>query len=612
MKSLIISEHHNIAAITEDGKAQDFFVSRNEFSVGDIYTVHVENIMPSINAVFVKLEEGRMGFLHANDIPGNGTLYERLAPGQKLLVQIEKEPTGKKGPRVNLTISIPGRYFVLTTENTSISTSKKISEHEERDRLKAIANLMKPEEFGLVIRTEASGRTKEELEEDFVNLWNIWKNIVDKHEQRTSPGVVNKDKDFLYSVLRDNFNSTIDEIIVSSLQSKYRCEEFLKAWTGREVSVRYIETDQILQKTEVEKELRSCLSKRVDLPSGGYIIIQTMEALTAIDINSGKFTASNSLRETVRRTNMEAAIEIARHIKLRNIGGMIIIDFIDMAEREDRIRVMETLESVLRPDKAKPQVGPLSELCLVEITRKRSGQALSEVFGEECSHCGGVGIVFKLSGQRSSHNYQLNNQSRNDKFNRDRNDRGNLSLDRNDKFNRSGSSLGGQNTLPKPGFQKNLNKPLLNSNNPPTLNLNKSPLLNNNPASGSSANMPSNSSNHKNLRKNNHRRDRDRDERKPFGEKLNPNPLPVKDKEFVFKKSDSLSPEAEIKADLDDLLSAEISIPSHKEEALEKVFSQIEPKESAYPRLDAEDKQFVDDLTSQKTFSHFQLGDETV
>jgi Rne/Rng family ribonuclease len=616
MKSLIISEHHNIAAITEDGKAQDFFVSRNEFSVGDIYTVHVENIMPSINAVFVKLEEGRMGFLHANDIPGNGTLYERLAPGQKLLVQIEKEPTGKKGPRVNLTISIPGRYFVLTTENTSISTSKKISEHEERDRLKAIANLMKPEEVGLVIRTEASGRTKEELEEDFVNLWNIWKNIVDKHEQRTSPGVVNKDKDFLYSVLRDNFNSAIDEIIVSSLQSKYRCEEFLKAWTGREVTVRYIETDQILQKTEVEKELRSCLSKRVDLPSGGYIIIQTMEALTAIDINSGKFTASNSLRETVRRTNMEAAIEIARHIKLRNIGGMIIIDFIDMAEREDRIRVMETLESVLRPDKAKPQVGPLSELCLVEITRKRSGQALSEIFGEECSHCGGIGIVFKLSGQRSSHNHQLNNQNRNDKFNRgERNERNSLSLDRNDKFNRNSSSSTGQNTLPKPGFQKNLNKPLLNSNNPPTLNLNKPPLLaNNNVVNASPTNTlsssPNNSPNNKNPRKNNHRRDRD--ERKPFGDKANLNPLPVKEKEFTFKKPENLSPEAEIKVDLDNMLNTETTIPSYKEEALEKVFSKIEPKEPAYPRLDSEDKQFVDDLTSQKTFSHFQLGDETV
>ena len=286
-----------------------------------------------------------------------------------------------------------------------------------------------------------------------------------------------------------------------------------------------------------------------------------------------------------------------------------------MAEREDRIRVMETLESVLRPDKAKPQVGPLSELCLVEITRKRSGQALSEVFGEECSHCGGVGIVFKLSGQRPSHNHQLNNQSRNDKFNRnDRNDRGernSLSLDRNDKFNRSGSSLAGQNTLPKPGFQKNLNKPLLNSNNPPTLNLNKPPLLaNNNAASASPANTLNSSSNHKNPRKNNHRRDRD--ERKPFGEKANLNPLPVKDKEFIFKKPENLNPEAEIKADLDNILSAEMSIPSHKEEALEKVFSQIEPKEPAYPRLDTEDKQFIDDLTSQKTFSHFQLGDDAV
>jgi len=588
MKSLIISEHHNIAAIMEDGKAQDFFVSRNEFSVGDIYTVHVENIMPSINAVFVKLEEGRMGFLHANDIPGNGSLYERLAPGQKLLVQIEKEPTGKKGPRVNLKISIPGRYFVLTTENTGISTSKKISEYEERDRLKAIANLMKPEEFGLVIRTEAAGRTKEELEEDFVNLWNIWKNIVDKHEQRTSPGAVNKEKDFLYSVLRDNFNSTIDEIVVSSLQAKYRCEEFLKAWTGREVMVRYIDTDQILQKTDVEKELRSCLSKRVDLPSGGYIIIQTMEALTAIDINSGKFTASNSLRETVRRTNMEAAIEIARHIKLRNIGGMIIVDFIDMAEREDRIRVMETLESVLRPDKAKPQVGPLSELCLVEITRKRSGQALSEVFGEECSHCGGTGIVFKLSGQRS-HSYPSNQQNRNDKFNRSNSGPA-------DKFNRNSNqgntSQASANNLNKQPFNKNPN--------------NKPQQLNQNPNSANHSN--------KNLNKKNHHR-RDREERKPFTDKASAAPALVSDAELVKTVNPlvtELSPEAEIKADLDSMLNSEIVLPAHKEEALEEVFSKIEAKEQPYSRLDTEDKQFIEDLTNQKTFSHFQLGDEII
>jgi ribonuclease E len=415
MRSLVISEYDNIAALMEDGKALEFFISKNEYGVGDIYTVTVENIMPSIDAVFVKLEEGRMGFLHANDVPGSGNLYDRLSPGQKLLVQIVKEPTGNKGPRVDFAISLPGRYFVLSTENKGISISRKISEGEERDRLKSIANLMKPEQVGIVIRTEASGRTQSELEEDFVNLWDTWRNTVDKHDRRDTPGLIHREQDFLYSTLRDYFNNTIDEIMVGNIQSRYRCEEFLKSWTGREVSVNNYDNDTILSKTGVEKELRNCLAKRVDLPSGGYIIIQTTEALTAVDINSGRFTSSNTLRETVRRTNMEAAVEIARQMRLRNIGGMIIVDFIDMPDRADRITVVETLESALKVDKAKPQVGQLSDLCLVEITRKRSGQSLVEVFGVECAHCSGQGIAFNLRGthqqihqqpQRPHHRHQ--------------------------------------------------------------------------------------------------------------------------------------------------------------------------------------------------------------
>jgi ribonuclease E len=169
----------------EDGRALDFLISKHEYGVGDIYTVKVENIMPAIDAVFVKLEDGRMGFLHANDVPGTGNLFDRVYPGQKLLVQIVKEPTGKKGPRVNLSISLPGRYFVLSNESGSIAISRKIAEGAERNRLKSIANLMKPEDVGLVIRTEASGRTQEELEEDFVNLWEKWKNAVDKHERNS-------------------------------------------------------------------------------------------------------------------------------------------------------------------------------------------------------------------------------------------------------------------------------------------------------------------------------------------------------------------------------------------------------------------------------------------
>ncbi len=411
MRSLVISEFDKIAALIEESKALDFLISKHEYGVGDVYTVKVENIMPAIDAVFVKLEDGRMGFLHANDVPGSGNLHDRVYPGQKLLVQIVKEPTGKKGPRVNLGISVPGRYFVLSNENGSIAISRKIAEGAERNRLRSIANLMKPEDIGIVIRTEASGRSQEELEEDFVNLWEKWKNIVDKHERNSEPGLIYKEQDFLYSTLRDFFNSSIDEIVVDSMQGKYRAEEFLKGWTGRTVTVRHLDQERILTDSGVESELRNCLYNRVDLPSGGYIIIQTTEALTSIDINSGRFTSSATLRETVRRTNMEAAVEIARQMRLRNIGGMIIVDFIDMSNRQDRITVMETMEAALKTDKAKPQLGQLSDLCLAEITRKRSGQALSEIFGKTCSHCEGLGVNFYLRGSERRHSHQQNNNS---------------------------------------------------------------------------------------------------------------------------------------------------------------------------------------------------------
>ena len=448
MRQLVISEQDNIAALMDNGKAIDFIISKNDFSVGDVYAVTVENIMQSINAVFVKLQEGQMGFLHANDIPGRGLLNDRLSPGQRLLVQIVKEPTGNKGPRVNLAISIPGRYYVLTSENKNIAISRRISDSAERDKLRSITNLMKPEELGVVIRTEASGRTQEELEEDFLNIWEKWKNVVDKYDRTDGCGPIFKESDFLYTTLRDFYNNNIDEVIVAGMQAKYKCQEHLKGWTGREVSVNFFEQDQLLIKTDVMKELRNCLSNRVNLPSGGYIIIQGMEALTAIDINSGKFTSSNTLRETVRRTNMEAAVEIARQMRLRNIGGMIIIDFIDMADRADRISVIEVLEAAVRNDKAKPQVGQLSDLCLVEITRKRSGQSLAETFGNTCQQCNGSGVIFNLKGgEETGHSHHSTNrrtrppqhqqsrgyQQRNDRTDRpDRSERSDR-LDRNDR-----------------------------------------------------------------------------------------------------------------------------------------------------------------------------------
>ena len=401
MKSLIISEKDKIAAIMEDDKAIEFFIHRGELLLGDIYTAKVENIMPSIDAVFVNLGNNRMGFLHASDIPGHGHLEDRVQPHQKLLVQIVKEPTSNKGPRVNTAISLPGRFLVLTTENTNVSVSRKIVDYQERNRLKAMVSIMKPPGVGIVVRTEAEGKDEYDLEEDFKMLWDLWKEVSDKHENHKYPGLVYRDQDFIYRVIRDAYTSEIDEVVLDTPQGQLKAQQILKNWTGRDVEIAIHKEGNIISARGVEKEILNALQTRVELPSGGYLFIQTTEALTVIDVNSGRFTSSRTLRETVLKTNLEAAHEIGRQLKLRNIGGVIVIDFIDMDERKDQITVLEAFENALMTDRAKPQIGQLSDLGLVELTRRRQGQSLKEVFGHQCSNCGGAGLHFEvaLSGE---------------------------------------------------------------------------------------------------------------------------------------------------------------------------------------------------------------------
>lgn len=401
MKSLIISERDKIAAIMENDKATEFFIHRGDLLLGDIYTSKVENIMPSIDAVFVNLGNNRMGFLHASDIPGQGSLYDRVQPNQKLLVQIVKEPTSNKGPRVNTSISLPGRFLVLTTENTNVSVSRKIVDYQERNRLKAMVSLLKPQGVGFVVRTEAEGKDEYDLEEDFKMLWDLWKEIADKHEVHRYPGLVYRDQDFIYRVIRDAYTSEIDEVVVDSSQGQIRTQQILKNWTGKDVEILIHKEGNILSARGVEKEILQALQTKVELPSGGYLFIQTTEAMTVIDVNSGRFTSSRTLRETVLKTNLEAAYEIGRQLKLRNIGGVIVVDFIDMDDRKDRITVLEAFENALMFDRAKPQIGQLSDLGLVELTRRRQGQSLQEIFGHSCSGCSGSGLVYEvgLSGE---------------------------------------------------------------------------------------------------------------------------------------------------------------------------------------------------------------------
>lgn len=395
MKSLIISERDKIAAIMEDDKATEFFIHKGDLILGDIYTAKVENIMPSIDAVFVNLGNNRMGFLHASDIPGHGNLHDRVQPNQKLLVQIVKEPTSNKGPRVNTAISLPGRFLVLTTENTNVSVSRKIVDYQERNRLKAMVSLLKPPGVGVVVRTEAESKDEYDLEEDFKTLWDKWKEIADKHENHKYPGLVYRDLDFIYRVIRDAYTSEIDEVVLDSNQGQLKAQQILKNWTGKDVEIGVHKDGNILSARGVEKEILTALQTKVELPSGGYLFIQTTEALTVVDVNSGRFTSSRTLRETVLKTNLEAAHEIGRQLKLRNIGGVIVVDFIDMDDRKDQMTVLEAFENALMNDRAKPQIGQFSDLGLVELTRRRQGQALQEVFGHQCNHCGS-GIIFEL------------------------------------------------------------------------------------------------------------------------------------------------------------------------------------------------------------------------
>ncbi len=393
-KSLLISEQDNIAALLENDRVCEFFVNRGELLLGDIYTCSVENILPGIDAAFVNLGKDKMGFLHANDVPGQGPLKERLVPKQKLLVQITKEPTGHKGPRVSTAISLPGRFLVLVPEERGISISRRISESRERARLKAVVNLMKPPGVGLIIRTEAKGQGEDELFEDFQQLWDTWQTIVSEAEASIGPLLIYRDQDLLYRVIRDAYSHEVSEIIVDSPDGQRRAQDYLKGWASKSTKVLFhTGEDSLLVSKGMDKEIESALSERAELPSGGHLNIEPTEALTVIDVNSGRFTSSRTQAETVRRTNLEAAQEIPRQLRLRNIGGMVIVDFIDMESRKDQQQVLEVFQRSLEDDRAKPQVGQLSDLGLVELTRRRQGQSLRELFTQECNHCTGQGVM---------------------------------------------------------------------------------------------------------------------------------------------------------------------------------------------------------------------------
>jgi ribonuclease E len=404
-QQIVIAEQLRIAAVLNDERVDELVVAQGRYQIGDVYLGTIENVLPGIDAAFVNIGESeKNGFIHITDLgplrlrKGAAGITELLEPRQKVLVQVMKEPTGTKGPRLTGNLALPGRFLVLQPQGQGVNISRRINGENERNRLRALGVLIKPPGAGLLIRTEAEAVSEELLIDDLEALLRQWEGIQAAAESASPPVLLNRDEDFVHRVLRDLYGPDLVRVVVDTPEAVARANAFLGSDHTNVLVEAHGESADILEHFKVNAAIRDALKPRVDLPSGGYIIIEPTEALTVIDVNSGSFTRSANARETVLWTNCEASVEIARQLKLRNIGGVVIIDFIDMESRRDQLQLLEHFTQAARDDSARPQIAQLTELGLVELTRKRQGQNIYELFGRACPSCGGLGHVAVLPG----------------------------------------------------------------------------------------------------------------------------------------------------------------------------------------------------------------------
>ena len=407
-QQIVIAEQLRIAAVLNEERVDELIVAQGRHQIGDVYLGTVENVLPGIDAAFVNIGESeKNGFIHLSDLgplrlkKGGAAITELLEPRQKVLVQVMKEPTGTKGPRLTGNLSLPGRFLVLQPHGQGVNISRRIAAESERNRLRALSVLIKPPGTGLLVRTEAEGISEEQIIDDLESLLRQLEAIQQAAETAQPPILLNRDEDFIHRVLRDLYSPEVLKVVVDSQEAVARVNAFLGQDQSNLVVEFHDESTEILEHYKVHAAIRDALKPRVDLPSGGYVIIEPTEALTVVDVNSGSFTRSANSRETVLWTNCESATEIARQLKLRNIGGVVIIDFIDMESRRDQLMLLEHFTQAMRDDQARPQIAQITELGLVELTRKRQGQNIYELFGRACPSCGGLGHVVTLPGKDS-------------------------------------------------------------------------------------------------------------------------------------------------------------------------------------------------------------------
>ena len=404
-QQIIIAEQARIAALLRDDRVDELIVAQGQYQIEDIFLGTVENVLPGIDAAFIDIGESeKNGFIHVSDLgplklkKGSAGITELLEPKQRVLVQVMKEPTGSKGPRLTGNISLPGKFLILQPFGQGVNISRKINTETERNRLRALGVLIKSPGTGLLFRTESENISEELLIDDLEYLIKKWENILQVNEASNPPILINREEDFALKILRDHLNSSTTKVIIDNKSAVERAKDFLTK-NDAKINVEFhnnSKEDNILERFKINQTIQKALQPRVDLPSGGYIIIQPTEALTVIDVNSGSFTRSANSRQTVLWTNCEAAIEIARQMKLRNIGGVLVVDFIDMDSRRDQFQLLEHFTAAIKEDSSRPQIAQLTELGLVELTRKRQGQNIYELFGQKCSCCDGLGHLENL------------------------------------------------------------------------------------------------------------------------------------------------------------------------------------------------------------------------
>lgn len=394
VKKIIISHFNNIAAILINNKIQEIIIINNTYQVNDIYIGVVHKIFTSINAAFIKLgKNGKSGFIHVSDMKPlkrgrvKNNINDILVINQFLLVQVIKEPTINKGPRLTTNIHLYGKYIILMPFCNSVSISQKVYDENERMYLLSLAVLIKPHNMGILIKSSSQGITEKAILQDLDFLKQQWTFIKKTMILYSSPNLLYKDEDLIKKIVRDFYEENVNKVIVDSEDSLRKFYYFLYKWycispiTNLKLQL-YKNSECILSKFNIKQTIQNSLKAKVNLFFGGYLIIENHEALNIIDVNSGSFNQSDNSKETILKINFYAAIEIAYQLKMRNLNGVIIVDFIDMNSQRDQLQLLEHFSKLLKYDNAKPQIVQLSELGLVELTRRRRGQNLQEIFNK--------------------------------------------------------------------------------------------------------------------------------------------------------------------------------------------------------------------------------------